>query len=93
MQAEAYAVHVLSHQQQTVSDTFATSGSDKFASVDCITGLNGVPLLADYSACFECRIAHRFAGGDHVILVGEVLRFDDKKTRPLVFYRGGYHQL
>ena len=93
MQTDAYAVHVLSHQQQTISDTFATSGSDKFGGIECITGLNGVPLLPDYSACFECKIANRFDGGDHLILVGEVLRFDDKKTRPLVFYRGGYHQL
>lgn len=93
MQAEAYAVHVLSHAQQTVSDTFATSGSDKFASISCQTGLNGVPVLPDYSACFECKIANKFEGGDHIILVGEVLRFDDKESRPLVFYRGGYQRL
>jgi 3-hydroxy-9,10-secoandrosta-1,3,5(10)-triene-9,17-dione monooxygenase reductase component len=52
-----------------------------------------VPLLPDYSACFECKIANKFEGGDHVILVGEVLRFDDKESRPQVFYRGGYQRL
>ncbi|MBT6779873.1 MAG: flavin reductase family protein, partial [Porticoccaceae bacterium] len=38
----------------------------------------------------ECSIEHQFEGGDHIILVGKVLKFEDRGSQPLVFYRGNY---
>jgi flavin reductase (DIM6/NTAB) family NADH-FMN oxidoreductase RutF len=91
--ANAYAVHVLSQDQQNISNTFASSGADKFADLSCTTGLSGVPILPKYSACFECVTEQQYDGGDHVILVGRVMKFTDSGSLPLIFYRGNYKKL
>jgi 3-hydroxy-9,10-secoandrosta-1,3,5(10)-triene-9,17-dione monooxygenase reductase component len=88
--AEAYAIHILSEDQQELSNLFAQTGSDRFAGLETTEGLSGVPLLSNYSTCFQCRIEHQYEGGDHVILVGKVLEFSDNGSKPLIFHRGGY---
>ena len=88
--AEYFAVHVLTMEQQDLSARFARRGADKFAGLDCREGLRGVPILPEYAACFECRTEHRHAGGDHRIIVGRVLRLEDRESDPLIFYRGRF---
>ena len=90
-QSEHFAVIVLAEHQQDLSVRFAARGGDKFAGLDCKEGLNGVPILPEFAACFECSTEHRYEGGDHVIIVGRVLRFEDRELEPLIFYRGDYH--
>jgi 3-hydroxy-9,10-secoandrosta-1,3,5(10)-triene-9,17-dione monooxygenase reductase component len=53
-------------------------------------GLHGLPILPEFAACFECRTEHLYEGGDHKIVVGRVLRLEDRETDPLIFYRGHY---
>ena len=88
--AEYFAVSVLTKEQQHLSARFATRGTDKFEGLDCRDGLHGAPLLSDYAACFECRTEHIYAGGDHKIIVGRVLRLEDRETEPLILYRGRF---
>ena len=90
MAAKSFAIHILSDEQQELSNRFAKSGADKFADVECLGGLSGVPILPHYSACFQCSLEHQYEGGDHIILVGKVLEFVDNGHNPLVFYRGQY---
>ena len=93
MAAEAFAVHVLAEDQQDLSNLFATTGIDRFANLECNEGLSGVPILPHYSVCFQCKMAKQYDGGDHIIMTGEVVQFDDNGLQPLVFYRGNYHNL
>lgn len=88
-----YAVHVLHAGQQVLSDRFATLGIDRFAGLESIDGLAGLPLLADYAARFQCAVEHRYDGGDHLILVGRVLSVDERPGEPLVYLAGRYRQL
>ena len=88
--AEYFAVNVLGMQQRDICDRFSVRGANKFNGLDCSEGIEGVPILPAYSAVFECQAEHRYDGGDHTILVGRVLKFDDRKTDPLIFYRGHY---
>ena len=90
MNADYFAVNVLTIEQQELSSRFATKGIDKFEGLDCGVGLQGAPILPDYAACFECRTEHRYEGGDHKIIVGRVLRLDDRDSDPLIFYRGQF---
>ena len=90
VEAEHFAVNVLAVHQQNICDRFAARGTDKFKGLECSEGIAGVPILPTFSAVFECRAEHRYDGGDHVILVGRVLRFEDRNTDPLIFYRGHY---
>ena len=88
--AEYFAVNVLTMEQQDLSDRFAKKGIDKFAGLDCREGLHGAPILPEYAACFECSTEHRYDGGDHKIIVGRVLRLEDRESDPLIFYRGRF---
>lgn len=90
LQANHFAVHVLGEDQQDLAMRFASSGEDKFAGLDCPAGAGGVPLLADCAARFECRTAHQYDGGDHVILVGKVDAFESTPKRPLLFHQGRF---
>ena len=89
-QVEHFAVNVLAMHQKDVSALFGTSGADKFAQLDCRTGIGGAPILPEYAACFECSTEHRYDGGDHTIIVGRVQRFEDRESDPLIFYRGRF---
>lgn len=86
----AFAVHILSAEQEDLSNRFATSGIDKFADLDFEVGEANVPLLRECAARFECQIAYRYDGGDHVIFVGEVLNLDHSAKEPLLFHQGKY---
>lgn len=87
---EHWAVHILSAEQQELSQQFAKKGADKFAGVSVEKGAGDVPLLVGCSARFQCRTASQYEGGDHVIFVGEVLSFDRCDSAPLVFHGGSY---
>jgi 3-hydroxy-9,10-secoandrosta-1,3,5(10)-triene-9,17-dione monooxygenase reductase component len=85
-----FAIHVLAASQEALSNDFARRGSDKFADVDWRGGMLGSPILGEYAALFECRTRHQYEGGDHVILVGEVVAHDARDTPPLLFHGGRY---
>jgi len=93
MAAKAFAVHILASDQKDLSERFATTGVDRFADIECTEGLSGTPILPHYSACFQCKTAQQYEGGDHIIITGEVLKFSDNKLDPLLFYRGSYNSL
>ncbi len=89
--AEYFAVNILGRDQVATSNNFASRGEDKFANVGYSAGIGGAPLLNDYAAQFECKTWAVYEGGDHLILVGEVIdyRYNDN-IQPLVFARGSY---
>jgi len=85
-----FAVNVLSAGQHYLSRQFATPADDKFAGVTCEEGPGGVPLLTGVVARFLCRNVRRVEAGDHVIMIGEVERFETFEAEPLVFHSGSY---
>lgn len=87
---EHFAVHILACDQDHVSNKFAKSGGEKFEGLEITRGEKGLPLLTGCSARFICRTFERYEGGDHVILVGQVITFEDFKRAPLVFHSGKY---
>ena len=92
-QAKTFAVHILSSDQEELSTRFARRGADKFAGLDLQRGPDDVPLLPDCAACFICKTAYQYEGGDHIIFVGEVTGFNHWEREPLLFHRGQYGQL
>lgn len=88
--AEYFGVNVLAMHQKNISDQFSSKTDDKFAGLECREGIGGVPMLPEYAACFECETEHVYEGGDHKIIVGRVLKFEDREFDPLLFYRGRY---
>lgn len=86
--AEHFAVHILSAQQEALASRFAQRGVDRFEGLMLSRGHGGVPLIDGCAARFECRRAHLYGGGDHVIIVGEVITFE-RFDRPALAYHGG----
>lgn len=86
----AWAVHVLSAAQQSLAVRFATRIADKFDGLPLQEGLGGVPLLGGCVARLQCKTAFEYEGGDHIIIVGEVVAFDRTDEMPLLFHRGRY---
>jgi 3-hydroxy-9,10-secoandrosta-1,3,5(10)-triene-9,17-dione monooxygenase reductase component len=87
---EYWTVHILSADQEELSNRFATRGVDKFAGLTLESGVGGVPLLTGCAARLQCKTSFMYEGGDHIIFVGEVLKFDHEENAPLVFHAGAY---
>ncbi len=89
--AENFVINVLSSDQVDISNKFARRGEDKFSGVDCIEGLGGAPKIKGSVAYFECRVWQVYEGGDHHIIVAEVLDFHcEEEHNALVFHNGRY---
>lgn len=82
------AVNVLASNQVALASAFAGSADDKFEGVSWSPGAGGAPLIAGVAADFQCRIASRIPGGDHVIYLCEVERFA-RHGRSLLLYANG----
>src|SRR3954451_3220986 len=93
---DSFAVNILGENQSALSTRFARALTDKWDGVSVCPGLGGVPLLSDALAWIECRSYAKYHGGDHLIIVGQVLSLTARSgagARPLVFFGGKYRQL
>lgn len=88
--ASHFAVNVLAADQIELSNNFARPKEDRFAGIEYSEGVGGAPVFADCSARFHCEKFQRMDGGDHWILVGKVLAFDDLGRAPLLYHQGAY---
>lgn len=87
-EADHFAVHILSCEQQSLSNRFAQRGEDKFRDVEIEDG--PAPLLTGCTARFVCKTAYKYEGGDHIIYVGEVTDYAANDTPPLLYLEGRY---
>jgi flavin reductase (DIM6/NTAB) family NADH-FMN oxidoreductase RutF/DNA-binding MarR family transcriptional regulator len=88
--ASHFAVNILAAEQIEVSQRFSSSEVDKFARVEWQPGIGGAPLLDDVVASFECSTEAIHDGGDHLIIIGRVLRFAQHERAALLFAQGRY---
>lgn len=98
IEAGAFALSFLAADQRSLSDRFADPerplGNAQFEGVATFEGTTGVPILARGLGWVECRVWAVHDGGDHLLVVGEVVALaEGADAQPLVFYRGGYHDL
>ena len=87
--AQHYAIHILAEDQQDLIAHFVRGGSG-FDGLPHDMTPEGVPVLAGTAARFDCRQHATHDGGDHLIVVGQVLRFAHRDAAGLVFKRGKY---
>ncbi len=87
-------INVLSEDQEELSNNFAKSGSISWEGVDFETWDSGCPVLPGSLANFECSVFATHPGGDHLIFVGQVERYQTTEgKRPLLFFGGRYGRL
>ena len=85
-QADTWLVHIAGMEHEEIARRFATRGADKFAGHDFTPHVSGLPHLADAPVVLECRAHARYPGGDHTILVGEVISVGIGEPDPVVYY-------
>ncbi len=90
LDAEFFAVNVLTSEQQQLSIHFAKSDHTLFDKVDINRSEENIPLLPDTLACLICKTYQIHDCGDHYIIVGEVVRFESRDAEPLLFFNGEY---
>lgn len=89
-----FAVNVLQIGQQPASNKFASRVGDRFADTPWTNGSTGVPILTGSLSIFECSRHAVHDGGDHLILVGQVVSATFEPSRdPLLYFRGKYRRL
>lgn len=94
--ADGFAVNILAEDQVELSNRFARSLADKWSGTDYVDGpATGHPLLCGALATLECKRFANYDGGDHLIIVGEVVAIHDaaEGCRPLLFYGSRYRYL
>jgi flavin reductase (DIM6/NTAB) family NADH-FMN oxidoreductase RutF len=91
-ETEVFAVNVLADGAQELSGRFATKGIDRFVDVPWAAMTTGAPVLPDAVVSWvDCRLQDVVEGGDHVILVGEVVDAGAHEDRcPLVYHQRRY---
>jgi flavin reductase (DIM6/NTAB) family NADH-FMN oxidoreductase RutF len=90
---QAFAVNMLSADQEVLSRRFAAGGPDQFTGVGYTTSSEGTAWLDDTLAVIECSFVEQYDGGDHTIIVGRVESTRVHEGKPLLYFRGGYGQL
>ena len=89
-EATHFAVNILAADQIDLSNQFARPKDDKFAGITHETGAGGAPLFPDCAARFQCEKYQQVDAGDHWIMIGKVIAFDDLGRSPLLYHQGAY---
>lgn len=89
-EAPMFSIHLLAGDQGLLAWQFAKSGVEKTQGIDFEAGPGGTPKIPACLAYLECRHHALYDGGDHGILVGEVVHlelFEDGRV-PLAYCQG-----
>ncbi|HEV3023334.1 MAG TPA: flavin reductase family protein [Pirellulales bacterium] len=89
-EARAFAMNILSDQQEALSQRFAARGPKEMGDLTLTTAVTGAPILADALAYVDCKLVEILPGGDHDIFIGEIVAGDVREGKPLLFYGGKY---
>lgn len=83
--APAFGVSILAAGQAALSARFADQNVVRFDGVAVTHASEGPALIDGAAAHLVCRRVAEHAGGDHVIIVGEVQRAEAHGDAPLVY--------
>jgi flavin reductase (DIM6/NTAB) family NADH-FMN oxidoreductase RutF len=82
----AFGLNVLGRDQSGLARVFAgKSGAGKFAGVPWELD-SGVPRIPGAGGFLACRVARLVEGGDHIVLLGDVLVAHPAEGQPLTYH-------
>jgi flavin reductase (DIM6/NTAB) family NADH-FMN oxidoreductase RutF len=95
--ADAFAVNILTREQEDLSNLFAQRGepvAENLRGVPSRPGVTGAPIIEAALAYLECETAERLEGGDHTIFLGRVVAGQGGNDgSPLLYYHGKYRTI
>jgi flavin reductase (DIM6/NTAB) family NADH-FMN oxidoreductase RutF len=91
-EASGFGVNVLTAEQAEIASVFAS----KVPEAEKLRGIDhhledGIPIIDGSLAWATCRLRELIPGGDHTIVIGDVLSMGLGRGRPLLWYGGRYH--
>jgi flavin reductase (DIM6/NTAB) family NADH-FMN oxidoreductase RutF len=86
--AEYFAINILAGDQLDLCQHFSSTIPDLFSDIAWQPSPNGQPILDGVVASLECRTWNLVEGGDHIIILGEVLAHHHNDKAPLIFAKG-----
>jgi 3-hydroxy-9,10-secoandrosta-1,3,5(10)-triene-9,17-dione monooxygenase reductase component len=92
--ANRFGISVLHAGQERIARAFASKApvADKWEGI-AWGERDGIPAIDAALAFVACDLRDVIAGGDHVIVTGEVVALETSEGDPLVFHRGEYRPL
>lgn len=90
--ANRFGINVLATGQEDIARAFATKApvAEKWGGIEW-SEQSGVPRIAGALVWIACELRDVIAGGDHVIVTGDVVDLDTTADgEPLLFHRGAY---
>jgi 3-hydroxy-9,10-secoandrosta-1,3,5(10)-triene-9,17-dione monooxygenase reductase component len=87
---DSFAVNVLAATHEYLSRQFSRHGIDRFEGVPFYQDVTGSPILNGVVGYLDCKVWKRYDGGDHTIVIGEVLSGNVADEAPLAFFKGKY---
>ncbi|WP_082399799.1 flavin reductase family protein [Gordonia phthalatica] len=87
-----FTVNILSANQLAVALHFAGQ-PDPDLSVPWHEAADAPPRLLGSTAWLQCQPWQTYDGGDHVLVLGQVVRHDVRAIEPLTFHRGEFRRL
>jgi 3-hydroxy-9,10-secoandrosta-1,3,5(10)-triene-9,17-dione monooxygenase reductase component len=90
-----FAVNLLARRHEQLAQTFAGRQVPASGRVFADLSRRGVPVLGESLAYMDCDIRAEYPGGDHLIVLGEVVELGVHRRRqePLTFFEGSFVRL
>ena len=88
-----FAVNVLADDQAHISSQFASRMADRFEGIAIEASPLGDPYIQGAVCQIQCRVYDVFPGGDHTIIVGEVLDSTITDRLPLLYWQSQYQSM
>jgi flavin reductase (DIM6/NTAB) family NADH-FMN oxidoreductase RutF len=89
------AVNILSNTQQDISELFATHNPDFNKVKYFISSKHSMPIIENAIISLECKIAQIYDGGDHNIILAEIVEIHEKNenSKPLIYFASNYREI
>jgi flavin reductase (DIM6/NTAB) family NADH-FMN oxidoreductase RutF/DNA-binding GntR family transcriptional regulator len=85
-----FGVSVLAEGQHDLARQFSSPGPDKFAGIPVTRGVDGVPLIRDALAVFDCEVSNDLIGETHHVFLARVRSAVARPGAPLAYFRGSF---
>ncbi|RRD42939.1 flavin reductase [Comamonadaceae bacterium OH3737_COT-264] len=86
-----FAINILAHGHEELARRFANPAvPDKFAGVALREAPEGIATIDGAITTLVCAHDHSRTVGDHLLLIGQVVRTASQPSKPLVFHAGKF---
>jgi 3-hydroxy-9,10-secoandrosta-1,3,5(10)-triene-9,17-dione monooxygenase reductase component len=85
-----FMVSLLAETQLDISRRFVGKSENRFSGIELNYSESGLPMPVGCVGYLSCNVRAVHDGGDHDIIIADVIACDEQPGNPLVFWRGRY---